>query len=139
MSLSLNSNLARVEAPEIPTIHQQLTAVLTGALLERGDDLRTWPEDEATVFRHFGWDGGNEAVRELRMRKAATAALTLIKANGMPGQPDSEKLQATLSSAASEFFNPTPRPDSMPESQWDALESKRHQRLADILHPHATH
>ena len=40
------------------------------ALLDRGSDVREWPEDEARVYRESGrFEAGNQAALELRARK----------------------------------------------------------------------
>tara|TARA_R110002051_G_scaffold314950_3_gene392630 strand:+ start:2463 stop:2858 length:396 start_codon:yes stop_codon:yes gene_type:complete len=123
--------------PERATLHQQLTAVLSGALWDRGHDIRKWPEDEAAAYRHFRFDAGNAAAHELRMRKAATAVLTLIRVNAaMPEVSTGIVAPMTaLQAAAAEFFRPAPPSASGDEAK--ALEAARNQRLAAILAPYA--
>lgn len=56
----------------------ELATLLQEAMYDRGDDVRTWPEDEAALYREeraTSFQGAEWAVMELRYRKAARAIM----------------------------------------------------------------
>lgn len=60
-------------------IRPELIEPLTEILRDRGNDVRLWPADEAAAYRDKGgFQAGRDAVREVRMAKAATAIETVI-------------------------------------------------------------
>jgi len=65
--------LAAIEPPRHDV--ESLATVLEELLPERGNDVRTWPEDEAEAYREHGWSAGHAAARRLRHEKAARALL----------------------------------------------------------------
>jgi hypothetical protein len=132
--LLLNSDEQPEGTPESVSLHQQLTAVLSGAMWERGNNLSKWPTDEAAIYRLLRYERGNLAARELRMRKAATAALTLIRANGLPewDDPETEALRTVLQTVAAEHFRTNANTD---DHERQALEHIRQRRLSEMLTP----
>lgn len=55
-------------------IRLELVEPLTEILRDRGERVPDWPADEAAAYRkHGGFQAGRDAVRQLRMSKAATA------------------------------------------------------------------
>lgn len=62
-----------------PTPTEELEKILALVVYERGDDVREWPLDEATLYRKekaWSFEHGRKKVRELILSKAANVVIT---------------------------------------------------------------
>lgn len=54
---------------------EELADLLEEHLYDRGNNVRTWPADEAAAYRELGWSEGTAAARRVMFHKAARAVL----------------------------------------------------------------
>jgi hypothetical protein len=59
----------------IPADRAELVALLDQIVPERGDDIRTWPDDEAEAYREHRFAEGRAAARQVMLGKAADVLL----------------------------------------------------------------
>ena len=62
----------------VPPDVAAIADVLEEHLYDRGNDVRTWPDDEAAAYRELGWSEGTAAARRVMFEKAARALLAAI-------------------------------------------------------------
>ena len=55
---------------------EALATVLEEHLYDRGNDVRTWPPDEAAAYREHGWAEGTASARRVMFTKTARALLS---------------------------------------------------------------
>jgi hypothetical protein len=88
---NLNGSPAFIEAflrlhpartPVLPFDRETLALTLDRLLPERGNDIRTWPEDEAEAYREERFEAGRRAARALWLQKAADALLEMSLPEG---------------------------------------------------------
>jgi hypothetical protein len=58
-----------------PVTREELAKALSALYYERGNDVRTWPEDEAEAYRELRWSEGSQAARDVINLKSADAIL----------------------------------------------------------------